>query len=280
MIFDLIGRVFLDKDKQEAQTAILTAFVNRMNRSQKVFASPDMDVVNDGRPAKQLANIKLIDGTIWDKPMKFWSMAPPDPTVLKALEYMDTSNAQDIGQTDFAVLNREDSRKTAREVTAAQQAQSLLDSVDLTLYSEFIREVYSFAWLVVRSQALQNKIKFLQIPNPAAAQQMQRPQSAVDSSGPVQNEQAYINDADTLSRTFEVRAAGDVDVIQKAELVQQMSVDWQVIQQTPLATTFLCDLMKLKYPQDGAIYSQILQEGNPKESNHTIALGALVQNLI
>jgi hypothetical protein len=279
LIFDLVGRVFLDKDKQEAQTAILTAFVNRMNRSQKVFASPDIDVMNDGRPAKQLANVKLIDGTIWDKPMKFWSMEPPDPIVLKALEYMDTANSQDIGQTDFAALNREDSRKTAREITAAQQAQSLLDSVDLTLYSEFIREVYSFAWLVVRSQALQNKIKFLQIPNPAAAQQMQRPQSAVDSSGPVQNEQAYINDTDTLSRTFDVRAAGDVDVIQKAELVQQMSVDWQVIQQTPLATTFLCDLMKLKYPQDGAIYSQILQEGNPK--NQVIqALGSLVQDLI
>lgn len=284
LIFDLIGRVFLDKDKQEAQTAIITAFVNRMNRSQKVYASPSSDTVNDGRPAKQLANVQWKDGTIWDKPFTFWSMEPPDPGVLKALEYMDVSNSQDIGQTDYAAMNRVDSRKTAREITAAQQAQGLLDSVDLTLYSEFIREIYSFAWLIVRSQALQSKIKFLQVKNPQLAQNPQVAQSLptgiVDSAGTYQQEQSlYVNDMDMLIRQYDIRAAGDVDVIQKQELVQQMSQDWEVIQQTPIASQFLSDLMRLKYPQDGAIYSKLLTEGNPK--NQIIqSLGSLVQNLV
>lgn len=290
LLFDYKGRVFFDKDKQEAQTAIITAFVNRVNRSQKVYASPSTDQQQDGRPAKQLANFQWKDGTIFDKPMTFWTPPPPEYEILKAMEYMDTSNSQDIGQTDFATLNREDSRKTAREVTAAQQAQTLLDSVDLTLFSEFIREVYSFAWLIVRSQALQNRIKFLLIENPVISQhQQQQGQlsqisnggSIVNTLGSFQQETSpmYINDNDTISRQFDIRAAGDVDVVQKQELVQQMMQDWPVIQQTPLASRFLADLIKLKYPQDGAVYTNILMQGNVKNSIIQ-SLGAVIIGML
>lgn len=287
LIFEHYGRVFYDKDKQEAQTAIVTAFVNGLNRAQKIYASPAGDAVNDGKPAKQLANIKWSNGTIFDKPMEFWNMPYPDPMILKALEYFDVSNSQDIGQTDFAAVNRQDSRKTAREITASEKQQMLLDSVDLTIFSEFCREVLSFAWLIARSQALQNKIKFLQVRKQSPTQQMGASgmpaipqqmgavpmqqqmapdvQSIVNAMGTYQDEVTnFSNDYDTLIREFEVRSAGDVDVIQKAELVQQMAQDWPVVQTTPLAGQFLCDLMKLKYPQDGKLYSTILLNGDPK----------------
>lgn len=311
LLFDHIGRVFLDKDKQEATTAIVTAFVNGINRAQKIYASPKTDGVNDGKPAKQLANMKWVNGTIFDKPMEFWNMPYPDPMVLKALQYFDVSNSQDIGQTDFAALNRQDSRKTATEITAASQQSQLLDSVDLTLFSEFCREVFSFCWLIIRSQALQTKINFLRVKKPAQPamqpmginpqgglpqmppQQnmgplpMQPPpqfspeiMSIVNSQGTYANEQSnYINDTDTLVRDFDVRAAGDVDVIQKAEMTQQMQADWPVIQQTPLAQKFLVDLIKLKYPQDGYLYATILEQGDPK--NGIIqSLGIILQTLV
>lgn len=305
LLFDHIGRIFLDKDKQEAMTAIITAFVNGMTRAQKIYASPDTDTIADGKPAKQLANIKWANGTIFDKPMKFFNMPYPDPIILKAAQYFDVSNSQDIGQTDFAAQNREDSRKTATEIKAASQQSQLLDSVDLTLFSEFCREVWSFCWLIIRSQAMQNKIKFLRIkapqqpapmgPNglPVAPQQMgmapmQPPMpttspaimSIVNAQGTYQQEvSSYVNDADTIVRDFDVRAAGDVDVIQKADLVQQMMQDWPVYQNTPLASRFLIDLTKLKYPQDGAIYAMILEQGDPK--NGIIqALGTIVQTMV
>jgi hypothetical protein len=101
------------------------------------------------------------------------------------------------------------------------------------------------------------------------------PTGIVDSQGSYQQEQSlFVNDMDMIVRQYDIRAAGDVDVIQKQELVQQMSQDWQVVQTTSLASQFLSDLMRLKYPQDGAIYADILKNGNIQ------ALGSLVQNLI
>lgn len=292
MLFDYIGRVSLDKDKQEAQTCLITSFINGLNRAQRIYASME-DATNDGKPAKQLANIKWSQGTIFDKKVNFFNFPYPDPIVLKAAQYMDTTNSEEIGQTNFAAINREDSRKTATEITAAEKAQLLLNSVDLTLFSEFIRDIYSFSWLIVRSQALQDKIKFLLVPMEVAQgmditpqpmgqapQQMAATQSAINSLGSFQQEMShYVNDYDTIIRNYDVRAAGDVDVIQKQEMESQMKQDWPVIANTPLAGRFLSDLMKLCYPENSALYSRILLEGNPK--NQIIqALGAALGGIL
>lgn len=279
LLFDHLGRCYLDGDKQEAQTAITTAYVNSMNRAMKVYASPKQDD-GSGRPAKQLP-IKLANGTILDRPMEFWNMPYPDPSALKALQYLDNANSQEVGQVNFAANNRQDSRKTATEINAAQQESQLLDTVDLTLFSEFIRDAYSFAWIIVQSQALQNLIKFCQIKQPATQMQQQDllTGSIVNSAGSYQDEQAMVNDVDTISRNYDVRAAGDVDVIAKDEMIQKMQRDWPVIQQTPLASRFLADYLKLVYPEDAELYSKILQSGDPKNAIIQ-ALGAALSGIV
>jgi hypothetical protein len=304
-IFDFKGRVFYDKDKQEFNTSIKTAFCNGLNRSTKVFASPQGDPINDGKPAKLLADIQWQNGGVFDKQMNFWTMPCPNPLILKTLESMADENLEDIGQTSYATMNRQDSRKTATEIKGAEQQSQQLDSVDLTILSEHLRDIYSFFWLIIRSQALQGRIKFLQITPPQQQgqvagqvgqvgqpqQQGQLPmgmspqlppqiQSIVNSAGNYQQEaQGRTNDIDTLIRMYDVRAAGDVDVVQKQDLVQSMMQDWPVVQTTPLASTFLVDLMKLKYPQNSDRYATILQQGNPK--NQVIqSLGTIVKALV
>lgn len=241
-ITDHKGRCFLDGGKQEAHTAVLTGFVNGITRASNVYASPEVDV-NDGGPLK-VADVKLVNGAIMTKPMRFFHLDYPDPMVLRALQYMDSHNAQEVGDVNFAALNRPDSRKTATELTQAQGESQKLDSVQLTLFSTYIRQVYGFVWLIVQSQALQGLL-----PNFLLVQQ-------ADGS--------YIQDIDTISQTYDIRAAGDVDVIQKIEMVTQMQNDWPVVQQTSLAMTFLVDLLKLKYPNDASRYEMILIQGDPK----------------
>lgn len=317
LLFDHIGRAFLDKPMQEASTAITTAFVNSTVLSANIYASPVADTMNDGKPAKQLASIKWANGSIFDKPMNFFTTPAPDAGMLKALEYLDTTNSQDIGQTNYAAINRQDSKKTATEINAADQESQLLSSSDLTLFSEFIRETYSFCWIVVRSQALQFKIKFLQISKQVEAQSGALQLVPVDGSMPqipgaamqpsslpmqpagmgqgamppdimsIVNAQGsyqaeitnYTNDIDTIIRNFEVRAAGDVDVIQKQEQITSMQQDWPVVQSTPLAQRFLADYIKLKYPQDNAVYSSILLNGDP-HTNMIMSLGTILQALV
>ena len=289
-VVDHKGRVFYDENKQEAQTAVLSAFVNGLTRASNVYSSP-AEEDGTGVKLKELEDVKLTGGRIMSKPMTFWSPPYPDPMILNYLRYSDDANSEETNQVNFAALNREDSRKTAKEIGAAQQQQSLLNSVQLTLFSTFIREIYSFCWLIVQSDALQGLIVFLQhqVPDQQAMQQMQKgimdehqdtlnklmmmhgtnlhPQVQLQMQNTVMQQLQQLqqnpplkweNNFDVIGQVYELRAAGDVDVIQRQEKIQQMKQDWPVISQTPLAMRFLSDLIKLEYPDVGEQYAMIL----------------------
>ena len=260
-IIDHKGRVFLDENKQDAQTAILSSFINGLTRASNIYASPDKED-GTGAALKEYENLKLAGGRILNNPMRFWSPPYPDAMVLSALQQFDVSNSQETNQPNFAVMNREDSRKTAKEIDTANQQQALLNSVQLTMFSTFIREIYSFAWLIVQSQALQSKISFLMVKqqkprlNPAAGN---TPMIDPSTGQPITDE-VWVNDVERIAHKYELRAAGDVDVIARVEKMNQMMQDWPVIQNTSLRSRFLADLMKLKYPDTGEQYAQILAQ--------------------
>jgi hypothetical protein len=253
-IFDHKGRCFYDKYKQEGMSAIWTGFVNSVTRASNVYASPANPSGTGGRVTKVDA-MKLEPGSFYSEPVAFWHSPYPDPMMLKAAQALDVQNSQEAGQITYAVNNREDSRKTATEVANARQDQTLLNSVQVTLFSTFIRSIYSYAWLIIQSQALQNKVKFLY-----SLEQGQ-------------------NRNDIIALNYDVRAAGDVDVIQRAEKLNAMKQDWPVIQNTPLASIFLQDLIKLSYPEDSDRYIQILQQGDKKKMLIQ-SLGAMLQSLV
>lgn len=284
-ITEFKGRVFLDENKQEACTTILTGFANKLTRSARVYGAPEGED-GTGGSLKELGDIKLANSTILNKPFKFWSLEGPDPMLIKALQYMDTANAQETNQVNFAATNREDSRKTAKEITSSEQQQALLNGVQLTLFSTYIRTIYSFAWLIVQSQALQKNIKFLQteIKIPVLDPIYQQP--IVDPlTGQPQVITQLANNTDVIGMTYDIRAAGDVDVVQRQEKIMQMKQDWAVIQNTPLAIRFLADLMKLEYADTGEAYAaeimkidQMVALQQQVQALATIVQGAIQQN--
>lgn len=275
-IIDARGRGFLDGYKQEAHTALWSAFVNGMSRASNIYGSPGTED-GTGGSLRELEDVKLLPNRFMSKPVEFWSPPYPDPMVLKTLQYMDVSNSQETGQVDFAAMNREDSRKTAKEIGSAEKQQVMLNSVQLTLFSTHIRQVYSFCWLIVQSQALQNKIPFLrikqQIPrmNPVVGTPMIDPQT----QQPVMDIQ-WVNDVATIGKIYDVRAAGDVDVIQRGEMEQKMQQDFPLVMQTALKDAFLLDYVKLRYPDKGDRYSQILASQGGQMQQLTGLVGQLV----
>lgn len=259
MIVEHKGRVYYDENKQEAQTAILSGYTNGLTRAATVFASPAGED-NTGSSLKEIEGVQLVGGRVFSKPLNFWHTDYPDPSVLKALQFFDVSNSQEVNQPSFAANNREDSRKTATEIQAASQQQQLLNSVQLTMFSTFIRQVYNFVWLIVQSKALQDKIVFLQIEQPKPVINPMTQQPIIGPDGQPMMQPNKVNNKQLISQTFDVRAAGDVDVIQRQEKIQQMQQDWPVIQNTPLRDRFLQDLIKLKYPDTGEQYATLLAQ--------------------
>ena len=235
-----VGRCFLDGDWQEAQTALVSSYVNGCSRASHTMAAPETPDETESQ-LRQL-DIPLESGVILSKPMKFFHQDYPDPSMLGGLQYLGSVNSASAGQVDFAASNRKDSRKSATELVQAQEEADTLKSTPITNYSDHIRCVFSFAWRIVQSQALQNKIPFIADP----------------ASG--------INNMELIARDYEVKPAGDIDVVERKEKIVQMMQDWPVISTTALAPKFLSDLMKLKYPDVGDQYSAILEAGDPMKA--------------
>lgn len=234
------GRIFLDQTKQESQTMMWSSLVNGCGRASNVYGSPEVDNANGASPAQ--IDCELEHGKLYNTKINFWSPPYPDSMLIKAAQALDTETQQEAGQVNFAVANRQDSRKTATEIDAAQQQQTTLSSVQVTLFSNFIREVYSLCWNIAQSQAIQGKIVLLQIEQP-------------DQMGSV----SLVNDVASLSMTFTVKSAGDIDVVQKQEQVKLRLSLWPIIVATPLAMAYLSDLIKLVHPDDFLRYQQIIQ---------------------
>lgn len=278
------GRVFLDENKQEANTAVLSGFVNGITKASNLYASPSTED-GSGGSLKELDQ-KLRGGRILSKPINFWAPPYPDFQILKALQFFDVANANETNQVSFAAMNREDSRKTATEIGAATQEQTKINSVQLTLFSTFIREVYSFAWKIVQSQALQNKIKFLQVQRQVPQINPMTGQPIIDPmTGQPVMQSFWENNNEVIAQVYEIRAAGDVDVIQRQEKIQMMMQDWPIISMTPLRDRFLADLIKLKYPDVGEQYAQILSQMGMMQQQqsmigrlNTVLKGAIEEN--
>jgi len=230
------GRVFLDKHKQEAKTANLSQFINGCQNASTVKMSAKGDT---GKSVKELESIKFSDDTLSPIPIDFYSPPYPEAVMLSLQQYLDNFDSQEVGQVNFAAMNRQDSRKTATEVSAAQTEAGRINSVQLTLYSTFLREVYTYAWEIVKSQAAQQKIVFLS-----------------DSSGQ--------NNIEVLNRPYDIRAAGDVDVIKREELIKQYKDFWPIISTTPIAMMFLSRLIRLSFPEEGELYAKGIEAGDPR----------------
>jgi hypothetical protein len=261
-VVDHYGRVFLDKYKQEAMTSILSSFVTGLYRATQVYASRSQDD-GTGSSLGEENNVSLVGNRILNKPITFFHSDYPDPMVLKALQYFDVANAAETNQVSFATNNRQDSRKTATEIESSQQQQALLNSVQLTLFSTHIRSIYSLAWMIVQSQAMQSVIKFLliKIQVPQINPMTKDPVIGLDGQ-PVMQDQ-WVNDEEIIKQVYDVRAAGDVDVIQRSEKIQQMKQDWPVISETVLKDAFLAELIRLQYPDSGNKWATILEtQGN------------------
>lgn len=230
-VIDKHGRCFLDEPAQSAASAILSGIVNSTMRASNVYGAvaPSPVPSADTTPPKQ-TNVKLKHGLIYDKPLIFFSTPFPPASALQSLELVTQYNKLDISRPDYAVKNRKDSRKTATEVQASVNDASMMASVQSTQQSVFMRKVYTKCFEIFQNRSLQGVI-----PVPDNIKQM-------------------------LAIKFDVKAAGDVDVIQRQEKLVKQQQTWPVVANTPIAMDFLKDFLMNAFPEEAPRYIQILQQ--------------------
>lgn len=246
------GRAFYDAPQQEARTAVKTGYVNGILRASEVFACATSD---DPEATNRLEEITLEGGKILPAPLNFFSPPFPDPTILQGLQYMDMENSQQTGKMAQAVSNRKDARKTAKELDLAENEEQKITSTGLATYSEFLRLIYDFSWKIIRSQALANRIFLCRV-------QIQQ-QIPSEIPGATIPQVMFVNNEEVIGKQYDIRAAGDIDVVQRNQTLQDMQQDWPVLQAIPgVNQAFLKKYIKLRYPLDAPQFLQAMEQGN------------------
>jgi hypothetical protein len=235
-IANLKGRVFLDQDTQNAAASLLSSTLTQARRAAGLYFAKDTNDPNDDFLMQK--NIHFKTGAIINGKLKEMRLDAPDPTMFSAINLLISANQQETSQVNFAETNRQsDSRKTATAIKASMVQQQQLSGVQVTLFSIALKNQYTYECSIIKSRVLAGLLKV----NPRVA--------------PLYN------------RNWTVKPSGDVDVIEKQQLLNQMQNAWPIVQATAAAPSFFNDMMEKMFPDSAAKYMAAIQQAEQQKQS-------------
>ena len=226
------GRAFADRTVQETITSLMSSFVTAHRRAANFYFAKENEDPNN---TNVQTSVRFQPGALIDANIKQFQLTPPDTSMIAAIQSLMSQNAQEQSKINYAAMNRKDSRKTATEIQAASGEAQQLSSTQVSLFSIALKDVYEWCWRIYQSRVVAGAL---------------RPAASLDLF---------------LNHEFNIKPAGDVDVIERQEKSQKMMQAWQVVAQTPLAPIFLQNMMRLMFPDEGESYAKLLQIGGEKD---------------
>lgn len=234
-ITQLKGRVYLDQDVQEGVTSLISSACTQSRRAAGMYFAKDVSDPNDDLLLQK--NIFFRTGCLINSKVTAFKLDAPDPSIFGAINSLVSANQNETSQVNFAVNNRKDSRKTAKEISVAQQQATVLSTVQVVLYSISMQKIYTKMTEVIVSRVNCGVIKV----SPALIPLYQMP--------------------------FIVKPSGDADVIEKQQLLQMMLQFWPVASETPFAQLYLIDMVNMMFPQNASKYDNAISQAQQQQSS-------------
>jgi hypothetical protein len=228
VLMELKGRVDLDEHKQEAATSLMSSFVTSHRRAAEPYFATETG--NGTEVEEAQSGIKIRTGEVFKVPVKQFQLKPADAMVMTVINTLIGQSQMESGDVNYAVQSNKSTRKTAAEVNLAKSESDLLTSVQVTLLSIALRNVYTRCFDIY---IMRVKAGLITVTNPVAE---------------------LIN-----NYTWTLKPAGDIDVIERNQKITLMQQAWQVYQNTPAAQAFLINLTKLLFPDEAQQYIQQFQ---------------------
>jgi hypothetical protein len=236
-IASLKGRIFLDQDAQNGASSLMSSTLTQARRCSGLYFSKDTQDPNDDFMMQK--NIFFKTGALINGKVSQFQLTPPSAQMFTAIQTLISQNQQETSQVNFAESNKQaDSRKTAKAIEASENQSQQLSGVQVTLYSEALREKYEYKCGIIKSRVAAGLIE---ITNPIVKQ--------------------------LYGQDWIVRPAGDVDVVEKQQLLQAMKEAWPVAQQTGCAMLFLSDLLEMQFPNQAPKYIKAMQQQQQQQQS-------------
>jgi len=223
-----VGRAFLDKHTQEAVSSMMSSFVTAHRRASNFYFAKDSD---DPNQSNEQTNVQFVPGALIDSNVRQFQLSPPNAQMLSAIQTLITQNAQEQSQMNYAAMNRQDSRKTATEIQTATAEAQMLSATQVALFSIAIKRIYEKCFDIYNSRVLDGLIE---------------PNISLE----------YFTD-----HKYNMKPAGDTDVVERQEKASKMLQVWPVIQQnSALAIDYMKDMLSMLFPDEAPKYINMMQE--------------------
>lgn len=253
------GRGFYDKQMQQAQTSIWSSFVNHLRKSSDVYSSPK-NSKDSGEP-EMLKRVQLIPGAYYNKAMEFWNLQPPSNIAIMASQALESESANDTNQTAFTVINRQDARKTKKELDLAERTQQSVNSVPMALWAAVYRSIHIRSFDIVMSRARQGELDDYFLPISA-----EQPEARAEQ----EQNKAYL-----LEQTYLLKSGGEVEILERQEKTERLQAFFPVIAQTPLRNVILKRIVELEFPEDAEEMKKVIDTALPEQALTNAAVTAL-----
>jgi hypothetical protein len=246
-IKNCVGRAYLDKHTQEAVSSLMSSFVTAHRRASNFYFSKETD---DPNQSNEQTSVQFVPGALIDSNIRQFQLTPPNSTMLSAIQTLVTQNSQEQSQVNYSAMNRQDSRKTATEIQTASAEAQLLSATQVSLFSISIKQIYEKCWEIYQSRVLD---------------------TLIEPTIPLN----YFVD-----HQYNIKPAGDTDVVERQEKAQKMLQVWPVIQQnSSLAVAYMKDMLTMLFPDEAPKYLEQMQEDRTKVQLLQ-QLSAIVQSLV
>ncbi len=244
------GRAFEDMHDQEALTMIWSAIVNGCLRASEVYVSlKDKGTVEN--PEITQTTFVMDPGKILKQAIDFNHAPWPDASMLQSANALKTENASQAGQVDFAAQARKDSRKTAKELSLAEEQTTANNTVPLTMFSSGYKGLIQFMWKVLQNNITTGFNKDFLKTRPDVLQQIP-------------------------GANIQMSPAGDVDFVERQEKLKLYTQYFELFKGTAVGEFFLKKILELAFPLD---YPQIVPLLADNKNDMGMALVHLLQNL-
>lgn len=216
------GQAFWSRPVQKALSSMASGVVSRAVAAAGVYGSVDVANVPAGTRPEQLGPIKR--NGLYSVPVKFTSPDGPKGDSVQIMQYFDTVQSDEAGQTAYTVTNRQDARKTAAELSQAVEQQQLNKSPLIDSFAEFQLKTILAVWRIAISRRRE--------PNSPLA------------NAPIE--------------TPYIRPAGYPDVVERQQLLARLERYHPLAVASGIALPYTARIMQLAFPDEP--FAEMIQQ--------------------
>lgn len=243
-ILNIQGRAALDLATQDAMTSLISGTVNGTTRASRFYPSRKTP---PGETPRNEALFPLRHGFLHEGDISVFQPDYPNNVAISVANMISSRKAQEIGATDYAAMNRQDTRKTATELVQAQESADSLAAPNISLYTLCEFRVETLRWQILVDQLrLESTIQLLQQIPP----EQQQFSIALPPGVPL---------AAILSPTLTYTMAADAQVVRRAQRQSRYMQYWPVVAPTPYALPFLETMLADIFPEEFIAWQQQIQ---------------------